>query len=216
MEDHLDECAKCSERLRWLAPAVNVLPATVAQQAPPPELRARLLEIVEREAGADETTAARAGPASPRRRLRLPGFDGFSLRPALAGLAVVLLVAAGIAGYAVRDGSTATDTRTYAAAGSGKGSQAFGTLEVNGDQGSLSVSNLPATRPGEVYQAWVQDVGPEGQIHPSSVFVVSDDGSGNVAIPEGLEGAEQVMVTREPAGGSDQPHESSLVTAKIE
>jgi hypothetical protein len=88
---------------------------------------------------------------------------------------------------------------------------------VEGDRGALTVANLPPTGPGEVYQAWVQD-SPEhgGAVHPSSVFVVSDDGSGHVAIPHGLSAAERVMVTREPKGGSEKPHESSVLTADLD
>ena len=76
---------------------------------------------------------------------------------------------------------------------------------------------MPATKPGEVYQAWVED-SPEagGAIHPSSVFVVDEDGVGDVAIPHGLEDAERVMVTREPKGGSEKPHESALMTATLD
>ena len=214
---HVAECDACAERLRWLAPAVDVLPATVAQQDPPPELRSRLMEIVEGEAAAEAPAAAPAPRRSWAERL---GLSGASLRPALAGMAAFLVIAAGVTGYVLRDGSDAepaSPSESYAAVGTGPKSLAHGTLEVNGDEGSLRVANLPATRRGEVYQAWVQDsVEHGGAVHPSSVFVVSDDGSGNVMIPHGLENAERVMVTREPVGGSEKPHESSLVTAELE
>jgi hypothetical protein len=215
LEHHLAECPVCEERLQWLMPAIDVLPVTVAQQDPPPALRDRLMAVVEAEAEA-EGAAARA-PA-PRRRFRMPLFGELSLRPALAGLGVAVIIAAGVAGWAVRDGSgTGTDTRTYAAKPLSGKSLASGTLEVNGDEGSLAVRNLPPTHKGEVYQAWVQDPsGPGGgAIHPSSVFVVSQDGTGTVAIPSGLSHAARVMVTREPKGGSEVPGESALISAEI-
>ena len=155
LEHHLAECAVCEERLQWLMPAVDVLPATVAQQDPPPELRERLMAIVEAEAEAEaELRGERSGPAAlPHAALRW-----LSLRPALAGFGVALIIAAGVAGWAVRDGSgTGTDARTYAAKPPSGRSLASGTLEVNGDKGSLAVRNLPPTHKGEVYQAWVQD-----------------------------------------------------------
>lgn len=210
---HVAGCDRCAERLRWLGPAIDVIPATVAPQEPPPELRARLMEIVEREGAATPASA----PAAPRRPLleRL-GLGNLSLRPALAGLAVILLVAAGVVGYGVRD-NEGSNTEVYAAVGQGPGELASGTLRVDGDSGTLEVRDLPATKPGEVYQAWVED-SPEagGAIHPSSVFVVSEDGVGDVAIPRGLEDAERVMVTREPKGGSEKPHESALMTATLD
>ncbi len=93
---------------------------------------------------------------------------------------------------------------------------ASGTLEVDGDEGTLLVANLPAPPRDEVYQAWLQHKGSDGGIVPSSVFVVHDDGSGAVAIPEGLDGAARVLVTREPEGGSKKPTEGALLTAELE
>lgn len=218
LESHVAECDWCTERLRWLQPAIDILPATVPQEEPPPALRARLMEVVESEAPARAEAPAPAG-ASQRSWSERLGFSGWSLRPALAGLAVLLIVAAGVAGYALSGDDTTggQTTETFTARGVGEGKLAHGTLEVQGDKGSLQVANLPATKPGEVYQAWVEDT-PEqgGAIHPSSVFVVADDGSGHVVIPSGLEAADRVMVTREPKGGSEKPHESSIITANLD
>ena len=211
---HLADCPICAERLRWLMPAVDVLPATVSQHEPPPALKSRLMDIVDREA---EMIAASESPdrgASPARSSR---FSGLSLRPALAGFAVVLLLVAGVAGYAIHDsGGDGSPDVTYEASADQPGSPATGTLEVDGDAGSLHVANLPATSRGEVYQAWIQDSGAAGgSIHPSSVFVVADGGVGDVAIPHGLSDARRVMVTREPKGGSELPSENPVLTAEM-
>lgn len=210
LENHVEDCAICAERLRWLAPAVDMLPAAVPQQQPPPELRARLMEVVNSEAAPRRSAAPAEGTRSWRDRLGLSGW----MRPALAGLAAVLLIAAGVAGYSLREDST--DVRTYAATATDERSLASGMLEVNGDEGSLRVANLPPAGNEEVYQAWIQHVGPNGRITPSSVFVVHDDGVGEVAIPLGLEGADKVMVTREPEGGSEKPTEGALLIANLD
>jgi anti-sigma factor RsiW len=211
VERHLADCADCTERLRWLMPAVDVLPATVPQAEPPPALRARLMEAVEAEAA--DPVAARPAARSWRERL---GLTGLSLRPAVAGLAVLLVVAAGVTGYVLRDGDSGPQAESFAAQGVGSGKQAHGTLEVEGDRGTLTVADLPPTKPGEVYQAWVQDTDAHGgTIHPSSVFVVTDDGSGTVTIPHGLSRAQLVMVTREPEGGSEKPHSHSVMNAEL-
>lgn len=217
LEHHLGDCTVCEERLQWLMPAIDVLPVTVAQQDPPPELRDRLMAVVEAEVAA-EGEGAKARAAAQRRRFRMPFFGELSLRPALAGLGVALIIAAGVAGWAVRDGSgTGSETHTFAAKPLNGSSLASGTLSVNGDQGSLAVRNLPPTRKDEVYQAWIQDPSGAdgGAVHPSSVFVVSEDGTGTVAIPSGLARASRVMVTREPKGGSKVPGESALISARI-
>lgn len=213
IERHLGGCDACRERVRWLSPAVDVLPAAVAQQQPPPPLRERLMAIAEQEASLAPRPAARPAPASRRSSWR-SALSGFSLRPALAGLAVALLLAAGILGYSLRDDGS-PETRTFAAVPLEEDSPAAGTLSVSGDQGTLEVRNLPAAGRHEVYQAWIRRTGDEGATVPSSVFVLSKDGSGSVAIPSGLEGAQEVMVTREPVGGSEKPHEGALVVAKL-
>lgn len=215
VQRHLEDCDACAERLHWLGPALAVIPASVAQQAPPPELRERLMAIVT----AEGSEVAVSAPAPTRRRRWLPSFEGMSLRPALAGAAALLLLAAGVAGYELRTKTSDSDpeTKSYPLTAGIKASSATGTLEVSGDAGSLHVSNLPEAKRGEVYQAWVVDPAGErgGTIHPSSVFVVSGDGSGDVSIPSGLEDAARVMVTREPRGGSELPSENPLVSADL-
>ena len=224
-QDHLEGCSLCAERLRWLTPAVDVLPATVPHMTPPPNLKARLMDVVEREAalvasseGAERTDAPAPGsdPDAPGRTARI---FGVSLRPALAGLAVTLLLAAGVTGYLVNGSSTDDGgaTTTYqAGAAAHPSSNATGELIVDGDAGMLHVSNLPATRRGEVYQAWIQDsASAGGSVHPSSVFVVAEGGVGDVAIPHGLADARRVMVTREPKGGSELPSENPVLIAEM-
>jgi len=211
--EHLAGCESCQERVRWLTPAVDVLPATVVPHEPPPELRSRLMAIVEREAAEARVTTAPA--RKQRRRISLPIFGSFALRPALAGFGIALLLVAGVAGYALRDGAS-TESEIFTAAPTAKSSLASGELEVSGDDGLLRVANLPGPRRDEVYQAWVQHDGHNGRIVPSSVFVVNDEGTGEVAIPSGLEGAARVMVTREPEGGSKKPTEGALLIANLE
>jgi hypothetical protein len=216
LEHHLADCDTCTAELRWLLPAVDAIPASVEQIAPPPELRKRLMATVTAEAAAEGVQAAEQPTGW---RSRLPRFGGLTLRPALAVAATILLLVAGIGGYELRSGtsSSAPQSHSYAAR-PGAGSLASGTLEVSGDKGSLHVSDLPPTKRSEVYQAWVQEpAGSEGKsaIHPSSVFVVSQSGTGDVSIPSGLEHAAKVMVTREPKGGSELPSESPVLTADI-
>ena len=217
VEEHLAGCETCAERLRWMLPAVDVLPATVAAQAPPPELKARIMDTVEREAALVRSAEGDRPPAAEARHRR--GFlSGLSLRPVLAGLGVFVLLAAAATGYLLSgDGTDTGGSETvYTAEAERPSSPATGRLAVNGDAGMLHVANLPPTHDGEVYQAWVQDKGSAGgSVHASSVFVVSEQGVGDVAIPHGLSKAARVMVTREPKGGSEHPSENSLLTAEM-
>src|SRR5207247_5217959 len=50
LEQHLRECEACQAELRWLQPAVDLLPRSVEQISPPRRLRASLLATVREEA----------------------------------------------------------------------------------------------------------------------------------------------------------------------
>jgi anti-sigma factor RsiW len=209
LERHMEGCPACAERADWLSPAVDVIPASVPQHDPPATLRARLMEVVNAEAA---EAGAAAAPAPRRRRFSLPGLSGLSLRPALAGFAVVLLVVAGVVGYSLRGGD-GVDSRTVEAIAAKPDASASGTVEVRGDSGTLSVENMPPAGDGEVYQAWLVR---DGEVEPSSVFVLSSNGSGKAAIDHGLEGAEKLMITQEPEGGSITPEGAVMMSADLD
>ncbi len=219
---HVKTCETCTERLHWMRPAVDMLPATVAQQSPPPALKSRIMDVVGRESAMIESAAdpGRAARDGKPQRSRGSFLSGLSLRPVLAGLGVFILLGAAVAGFALRGDDTTTDGppgEVFAAKGKGADSPASGRLIVEGDAGMLHVTDLPPTDKGEVYQAWIQDdAAAGGSVHASSVFVVSEDGVGDVAIPHGLSKARRVMITREPKGGSEHPSENSLLTAEMD
>jgi len=50
VEQHLEGCQVCRDELVWLRPAIDLLPESVAQLDPPPELRDRLLAEVRSDA----------------------------------------------------------------------------------------------------------------------------------------------------------------------
>ncbi|MDP9384766.1 MAG: zf-HC2 domain-containing protein, partial [Actinomycetota bacterium] len=61
-EAHLEACERCREELAELSVAADALPASVEQFSPPPELRDRIMAVVNAEA---ELLAA-AGPGADR------------------------------------------------------------------------------------------------------------------------------------------------------
>jgi anti-sigma-K factor RskA len=65
-----------------------------------------------------------------------------------------------------------------------------------------------------VYQLWLVR-GNSPQPKPSSVFVVARDGRGTAAIPGGLAGARQVLVSVEPQGGSKSPTSKPVLRATL-
>ena len=202
-EGHLVDCPECRHELERLRPAADLLPRSVEQVEPPASLKRSLMEVVEREA--KERDGAPSVARTPL-GVRLRGWLGGSLRPALAGAAVVLAIAIGF-GVAQLGGE---ETRTVAAQTTVP--DASGSLKVHDDDAMLEVRGMPSLEQGRVYQAWVQR---DGMIEPEPTFEVGADGRGVVAVPEDLSDADAVMVTREPSGGSRAPSEKPILTVTL-
>ena len=200
LERHLRSCDRCPEELRWLRTATEVLPESVEQLDPPPRLRERLLATVRA-----EEAEARAAPARPERPRR--GLVGFALRPA-TGLAAAAVVAAGVGGYALRDDGEETETLPVSAAVPGTSA----TLEVSDESATLQARRVPRVPKGSVYQVWVEE---DGKVVPSSLLVPREDGTAAAPVPEVLQGADAVMVTREPGPGRTRPGSPPIYSASL-
>jgi anti-sigma-K factor RskA len=212
-ERHMASCPQCRDEVEQLRPAADALPRSVQQVEPPASLKASLMEVVEREAreAAGDSAPAPARPRRPlRERLRLP-----SLRPALVvgGVALVLGLAAGF-GVAQLGGDDGA--RTIAATvDETRIPQASGSLQMEGDGENgaiLRVDGMPELE-DEVYQAWVER---DGIVVPEPTFEVGANGGGAVAVPDDLSGAQAVLVTREPRGGSRAPSEEPILSVPLE
>ena len=200
--EHAAGCEQCRRELRRLDPALGVLAESVDQLEPPESLRQNLMATVRSEAGAAAEPAA--SPARERRpwlRIR-----GFSLGPATA-LAAVLIVVAALVGYGVRDAGDENAQTIAAQAPAG----VTATLELSDDHGTLKASSMPELPKGAVYQVWV---GRDGRVEPSSAFVPSAGGSAQAAVPE-LEGADRVMVTQESEPGHTRPTSKPMITVNL-
>jgi anti-sigma-K factor RskA len=206
MQLHIEVCPRCQERARWLQGSVEMLPTTVEQLEPPPELRERLMQTVRAEAAEAHAPVADRGRATRARRGWLDWLRAVP-RPALALGATLVAIAGGVIGYALgNDGGSNTATvQAQAPAG------ATATLERDGDRGILRVAGL-AQRKDRIYEVWIQR---GKEVRPAGLFQVDRTGRGAAAIPAGLDGADRVMVSLEPAGGSEQPTSEPLVTFSI-
>jgi hypothetical protein len=205
-EDHLAGCAECRHELERLRPAAELLPRSVEQVEPPPSLKRSLMEVVEREAsGAGTAERPARRPVGERLRGLLR-----PVRPVLAAgaLAVGLLI-----GFAVAQLGGGDEARTITASVNQQVlPQASGRLEVHDNDAVLEVRGMPSPGHGRVYQAWVQ----RGEmIEPQPTFEVGADGAGAVAVPEDVSGAQAVLLTREPRGGSRAPSEKPILTVKL-
>ncbi len=216
VESHVDACERCQADVRWLRPAMEILPEAVEQLEPPPELRDRLLDITR----ADAEYSGAATRTTPVRDHRI-GFGRFKLGRLPAFVVVLQLVMVAVAvgvGYGLDhgggsggSGGSGGDTRTVAIASKAPGSMA--SLEISDDSAILQAHNVPMLPAGSVYQVWVALPG-QG-VKPSSVFRPTIDGTAVAAVPEVLHGAEQVMITAEPRKGSSSPSSAPIYSARV-
>ncbi|HEV2727259.1 MAG TPA: anti-sigma factor, partial [Solirubrobacterales bacterium] len=196
-ERHLESCDRCREELRWLQPAVHVLPEAVERAEPPRQLRENLMAEVR----ADARTAERFAPARPRRR--------WLLKPAM-GFAVLALLVAGIVGYEVgRDGGDE-------GGGASTVVRQIGPMTVKmvqeGETGKLELAGVPQLPEGKVLEAWVERDG-EVEAVPA-LFVPDRHGHAETTIAD-MRGVETVMVTEEPRGGSETPTSEPLMSMEV-
>jgi anti-sigma-K factor RskA len=203
---HAPSCARCTRELEALVPAVAVLGESVDQLEPPSELRERVLAIVRSEAASSHE------PAEQRPRERR-GLRAFLLRPAVA-LAAVAVIAAGVAGYLVRDtggggGGQTTVAVQPAPAAAGIG----GSLAVADNNAMLDLHGLPQLTGGEVYQVWVAQ---GNSLRPSSNFVPDSSGRAMTAVDGHLTQGTNVMVTRESGPGHTKPTLPVLLSATVQ
>ncbi|CAN5179015.1 hypothetical protein BH18ACT12_BH18ACT12_05660 [soil metagenome] len=203
-EVHLAHCATCREDLAELSAAATALAYASEAPAPPPELRARILQEASRE-------RANVIPLRPR-----------WVKPLAAAAAVAAVVAIGLGLWATSLSNT-LDSRERALARQERVAEILAqpdSRKIAFDRGTLIVSrrgeaalvlrNLERPKPGRIYEAWVAVAG--GMPEPAGLF----EGGHVVAVPLDQpvpEGA-LVMVTEEPDGGTQTP--SSDPFAQVE
>ncbi len=199
---HLSTCAVCREEVASLQSVAAALPAAVPQQRAPASLK----ELVMRDVIAD----ARGAGAGARERVAGPRRAGWPRwRPVLAPVAVGLAVLALLA--IVLASSGGGGTRVVRAQVLAPG--ASGVVRVSDGHAELSLSGMPQTSPGRVYEVWVKTTGAPKPT--DALFNVTSAGRATVGIPGGVAGVRAVLVTSEPAGGSPAPTRNPIVVAPL-
>jgi hypothetical protein len=196
---HLQECAVCQDELAAFEQVVDVLPASAPAYRAPRRLRRRVMNAV-----AQEPRHERA-PAPRRRVLPRPVF-AFGGAFALAVAAVVVVLAVGSSG-------SSPTPRVVDAQVTGNGSA---SLRVSRDHAELVVHRFQAPPPGQIYEVWLQRGKTGAAIPTKALFSVNDAGDADVDVPGNLHGVTQVMVTREPAGGTQKPTHPPVISAVLD
>jgi anti-sigma-K factor RskA len=202
-EAHLARCARCRDELAALSDTAGALAYATDSPAPPPELRARILQ---------EAANERSNVIPLRSRQVMP----------IAAVAAVAAAAAIALGIWAASLSSKLDSKEaqldrqervaqiVATPGSKKIAFSRGTLVVTPDgNGALVLSSLADAGSGRTYEAWVATGGaPE----PAGLF----EGGGAVAVPleRPVPQGATVMVTKEPSGGRDTPSSRPFVIVR--
>lgn len=208
VREHVSGCRECRAELDWLRAAVDTLPGSVPQVQPPPELKARVMEIVEAEAKllrAAGDAADLPEPPRRRRRWRWPGLHFMRTAPALAlaGAAVAAVVV-----VLATSGGSGTRTVTAQVTGRALASGARVSLQIRGARAALVVSGLPRPAAGHVDELWVKR-GAAPPV-PAGTFVVE---SGTVQLARAVQRGDVVMVTVERGAGAAAPTTAPFIVA---
>jgi anti-sigma-K factor RskA len=213
---HMEGCEECRSEVAELKMAADTLPLAADQVAPPPELKDRIMAVVQAEAellGAAGARADEPETAKPPERESWWKRKLVSLRPLPAvGLATAVLAVGVVAGVLLTGGGESTRT-VDAKVALASAPTARASVKVSGDDGRLTVSDFPSAGSDRVYQVWLV----HGKNRPESagLFRVPGNGGATFAIPESMKGVDQVLVSVEPGGGSDQPTTKPIAAASL-
>jgi anti-sigma-K factor RskA len=212
---HLEACAGCRREVAELQVVADVLPMAAPQVVPPPELKGRIMSVVNAEAELLAATGPEADRVPAKRDREHAGRFGWlgRLRPLPAAVLASAVLAVGVVGGVLAtsggDGATTTIKGTAPS-----GAQVALVVNGNGKHGQLKFHNMSAPPSGRVYQVWL--VTGKGNPRPThALFSVPADGTASVDIPDSLEGTDQVLVSDEPPGGSPRPTGAVVANAKL-
>jgi len=199
---HLDECVVCRDEVAAFRETVGALPAAAPQYRAPRALRRRVMRAVQDDARKRRSASQ---PTTERRRGRLA-----VSRPA-AVTALASAAAIGVAAFAgVELASSPGSAKPRAVVASLGDAQ----LRVTGTRAELIVHHLPAPGAGRIYELWLKRG--NGAPQPTNtLFSVSHDGTANIGVPQSVTGDTSVLVTAEPAGGTQAPTTAPVIVARV-
>ena len=199
-EEHLATCDRCREELAALRDPVAMLAYGVESPAPPPELRARIL---------DAARAERSNVVPDPRRW--PAALG-----AVAAVAATVAIGLGLWGSSVSD--QLDRERSISAILADPDAKAIPLKGANGrvvvtdtGEAALVVSGLATAPEGKTYELWVAE---NGKMLPAGVFDAQHERD-VVRLTRPVPPGSGVAVTVEDDGGTDAPTSDPIITAGI-
>jgi anti-sigma factor RsiW len=189
-EEHLRTCAICQDEVASMRELTDSLAISAPQMSSPRRVRRRVMKQV------------RADAAASKSRLRWsPARQGFGVAAAGLVAAVIVVLVLQIGG--------GSSTQVFPA------SVGKAEVRVTDKRAELVVHHLRHLGPGHVYEVWLSDGGKGNPQPTNALFDVSSQGNAEVRVPGDIDRVKEIMVTKEPAGGSAVPTTPVVVAAEI-
>jgi len=193
---HLETCAICREEVAALQLVADALPAVAPPLSAPEELKRRVMAEVRSEAGWQRSRAPATSSPRARRRWLAPSIAAAAAAVALAVIAI---------------GGGGTSVRVIHA--QVLAPHASASLRLTGGHAELDIAGMPQTPVNRVYEVWVKR-GSSAQ-PTDALFTITSAGRATVGVPGSVAGAEAVLVTSEPLGGSRVPTRAPVIIANL-
>jgi anti-sigma-K factor RskA len=216
-EHHLQRCQPCSHEVRDLHETATQLALAVAE-APPPQLRERVLAAVTRTRQLPPATDQR--PVPKPRSVWLP-----RLAAAAAAVAAVVAIVLGVTQSATQSKLDRVQAQEQAIAAvlnapdvriASHRTSVGGTATVVFSEVShkmmVTTAGLPPLPASKVYQLWL--IAP-GNIRSAGLLPAPTGGRTAPVLTAGLAAGDQAGVTVEPAGGSRQPTTTPIIAIPL-
>lgn len=215
VERHLGDCGACRQEVAELRETATRLGTAVATD-PPPRLKGSVMAQVR------STRQAPVGSEAPVVPLRRPG-SSWTLRLSVAA-AVVLLVVSGVLGVLLVRAQSPSETDAQAVAiaeivragdarvvnqSTESTGRVTALVSVSADRMLLLSDDLRPAPGGSTYQAWTI-----GERIESAGLIEPTDGEASLDV-RGIDAAQAVGITIEPAGGSEQPTTDPILTFEV-
>lgn len=201
--EHIGACAACRLKLAEMDETLNLLPLSVTQVSPPPDLKRRVMARI---------------AASPRRKRRfaVPVWAAAAVAALALGSYSLLRIQSlqdRLSGYE----QAAPIERSYSMIGTREAPTATGRVlvarEGGGTRITLHASGLPPLASGQTYHLWLVK---DGQRKCGGVFLVDAAGRGGLAnwLPDAVE-FDALGVTLEPDAQGIQPRGPKVMGSSI-
>jgi anti-sigma-K factor RskA len=216
-ETHLEQCAPCADEVRGLRETAARL-GLAAAIAPPPWMREQVLDAANRvrqlpPSGPGTLTAGSPRPTMRlRRRLPRP-IAVIAMAAAIVALAILQIGTRHQLQQAQTNNQTiasvlATSDARIELSSSTVGGTVTAVVSPHDREAVITAAGMPTPADARVYQLWV--ISPAGA-RSVGLLPGSSDGATSPVLADDVQPGDQLAVTIEPAGGTEQPTTSPIV-----